>query len=86
MRFTVLLVSTILMAQAPKHTPDLNELKKMSARFAPTPLEVDVSALSSDDKMALEKLIEAARAISDGAPQSRLEPCVTLLDNRPKTN
>ena len=82
-----MLVSTIIMAPAPKHTPDLNELITMRARrFAPTPLEVDVSALSSGGKMALGKLIEAARTINDGAPQSRLETWVTLLNNRPKTN
>lgn len=46
-------------------TPDLAELKKMTARFAPTELKVDTSALSAGDKKALAKLVEAARVIDD---------------------
>jgi hypothetical protein len=42
---------------------DLNELKRMSARFTPAPLKVDTSRLSPGDRKALAKLIEAARAI-----------------------
>jgi hypothetical protein len=53
------------MAQSTKHTPDLNELKRMSARFATTPLEVDTSKLSAGDQKALAKLVEAARVIDD---------------------
>ena len=37
--------------------PDLAQLKAMSARFAPTPLRVDTSALSAGDQKALVKLI-----------------------------
>ncbi len=37
----------------------------MSARYAPTPLEVDTSKLSTGDKAALAKLIEAAHVIDD---------------------
>src|SRR5205807_7328670 len=44
--------------------PDLAELKKMSARFAPTPLEVDTSKLSADDQKALIKLVQAARVVN----------------------
>jgi len=43
----------------------LNELKRMSARFAKTPLEVDVSKLSSGDRKALAKLMEAAHLVDD---------------------
>ena len=45
--------------------PDLAELKKMTARFAPTPLTVDTSNLSDGDRRALAKLIEAAYLIDD---------------------
>jgi hypothetical protein len=45
--------------------PDLAELEKMAGRFAPTPLRVDTSALSSGDRQALVKLIQAARILND---------------------
>src|SRR5258708_16229643 len=61
MRIVVAFLPLILMAQ----TPDLNELKRMSARFAKTPLEVDVSKLSTGDRKALVKLVEAAQLIDD---------------------
>ena len=40
-----------------------DELKRMTARFAPVPLRVDTSKLSKDDMRALPKLIEAARVV-----------------------
>jgi hypothetical protein len=43
----------------------LAELQRMSARFAPTPLVVDTSALASGDRQALVKLIEAARVVDE---------------------
>ena len=45
--------------------PDLTTLNQMAARFAPTPLRVDTSALSSGDRQALVKLIQAARILND---------------------
>jgi hypothetical protein len=47
------------------HLPDATQLKQMIARFAPTPLEVDVSGLSEGDKKSLAKLIQASRLIND---------------------
>lgn len=44
--------------------PDLQQLNAMAARFAPTPLRVDTSRLSSGDQKALVKLIEAARILN----------------------
>ena len=66
----VFLAATIcsgaLHAQAqPTNVPTLAELQKMEARFAPTDLKVDVSALSAGDRKALAKLIEAAHVIDD---------------------
>jgi hypothetical protein len=43
--------------------PDQAQLEKMSARFGPTPLRVDTSGLSSGDRLALVKLIQAARIL-----------------------
>src|SRR6266478_2799386 len=43
----------------------LAELNRMIARFAPTELRVDTSALSAGDRKALVHLIAAARVIDD---------------------
>lgn len=43
--------------------PNLAELSRMIARFAPAELKVDTSGLAAGDKQALQKLIEAARVI-----------------------
>ena len=45
--------------------PNLAELQRMTARFAPTELRVDTSSLSAGDQKALVKLIEASRVIDD---------------------
>jgi hypothetical protein len=44
--------------------PDLDHLRKMTARYAPTRIEVDTTKLSAGDKQALVKLIEAARILN----------------------
>ena len=46
-------------------TPDLAELNRMIARFAPAELKVDTSKLSPGDQQALKKLIEAAKVIDE---------------------
>jgi hypothetical protein len=51
-------------AQAAPAVPDLAELKTMTARFAPTPLRVDLSGLSAGDRKAVEKLVEAAKIVN----------------------
>ena len=43
--------------------PDLAQLEKMTARFAPTEMRVDLSKLSSGDQAALVKLIDASRIL-----------------------
>ncbi|MGA2600227.1 MAG: hypothetical protein ABSH09_24940 [Bryobacteraceae bacterium] len=45
--------------------PDLDQLKKMTARFAPAELHADTAALSPGDKQALARLVEAASIIDD---------------------
>ena len=42
----------------------LDELRRMSARFAPVELRVDVSKLTAGDKLALSKSIAAARVLN----------------------
>jgi hypothetical protein len=44
--------------------PDLNQLKQMTARFAPVTLKYDASALSPGDRKALPKLVEAAKVLN----------------------
>lgn len=51
-------------ATFPSSVPNLAELKKMSSRFAPTPLQVDTSGLSAGDRKALVKLVQAARIVN----------------------
>ncbi|HYI95672.1 MAG TPA: hypothetical protein VEX68_19175 [Bryobacteraceae bacterium] len=58
-RYTVFFAISLALAA----TPEINELKRMLGRFAPTVLEVDTSKLSAVDKKSLAKLIEAARLI-----------------------
>ena len=55
----------------PAATPDLAELNRMMARFAPVELKVDTSHLSKGDQQALKKLIEAAKVIDEIFLQQR---------------
>ena len=48
-----------------EHIPDLAELEKMTARFAPTEMRVDTSSLTPGDQKALVKLIEAGRVVNE---------------------
>lgn len=54
-----------MLALTASDIPDLAQLKKMTARFAPTELRVDVSKLTAGDRRALAKLIEASRVLND---------------------
>ena len=44
--------------------PDLAQLKQMSARFAPVKLKYEESGLSSGDRAAFPKLVEAAKVLN----------------------
>lgn len=67
-RFVVLFLLGIgiipVHAQNKMKFPDQKELQAMAAQFAPTPIKVDLSTLSPNDKQALAKLIEAARILN----------------------
>src|SRR4029077_7314810 len=51
-------------AAPPPLFPDVDELNRMAARFAPVPLKVDLSGLSAGDKRALAKLVEAGHIVN----------------------
>ncbi|HEX5229640.1 MAG TPA: hypothetical protein VFW44_18135, partial [Bryobacteraceae bacterium] len=59
----ICLVAFLPMLATAAQIPDLEQLQKMTARFAPTEMRADVSALSPGDKKALVKLIDAARVV-----------------------
>ncbi len=50
-----------MLALNASNIPDLAQLEKMTARFAPTEIRADISKLSPGDHKALGKLIEASR-------------------------
>ncbi|MBU8900425.1 hypothetical protein DRW03_06590 [Corallococcus sp. H22C18031201] len=49
--------------KSPERFPDAVELQRMTARFAPVDLKVDVKALPPEEKLALAKIVEAARVM-----------------------
>jgi hypothetical protein len=53
----------VCMTVAVAAIPNLDELNRMIARFAPAELRVDTSKLAQGDQQALAKLIEAARVL-----------------------
>jgi hypothetical protein len=68
-RFLLLAMSVLIPVASARETaatstPDLDELKQMTARFVPTPLEVNTSGLSTGDQKAMVKLIQAARVLN----------------------
>lgn len=63
---SVMLPTFLSVAAAQKTTvPNQTQLQQMASRFAPTPMRVEVSGLSTGDRQALIKLIEAARIVDD---------------------
>jgi len=64
--------------------PDAQQLEKMAARFAPTPLRVDTTKLSSGDRQALVKLIVAARILNYVFLEQRWDGNPTLYDRLQK--
>src|SRR5262245_14065438 len=59
------LLPILLMTPSLAKIPDLAELDRLIARFAPVELRADTSQLSAGDRQALDKLIAAAHAIDD---------------------
>jgi hypothetical protein len=54
--------STAFAANAPA-TPDVAQLNAMAGRFAPIDLTADTSSLSAGDRVAIAKLVEAAKIV-----------------------
>jgi hypothetical protein len=65
-RYRSLIHITVFVAVACAATmPDLQQLDKMTARFARVSLRYDESALSAGDRQAMVKLVDAARLVDD---------------------
>ena len=64
-------VAAVFVMSLTAAVPNLAELNKMIARFAPVELKVDTSKLSPGDQQALKKLIEAAKVIDEIFLQQR---------------
>ena len=58
-------MGTLLALMLAGSLPDLAQLNRLIARFAPTELKVDLSGLSAGDRKALVKLIEAAHIYNE---------------------
>ncbi len=61
----MMLIISPIVAAGQRSAATQAQLEQMAARFAPTPMRVDVSGLSQGDRQALVKLIEAARILND---------------------
>jgi len=61
--FILVLVTTPLLSQKKQSTGGDPELAKKIARFAPTELTANTAQLTAKDKLALEKIIEAAKLL-----------------------
>src|SRR5215471_7391163 len=64
MKKLLLFVMATAITSAAQDFPNIAQLNKMAARFAPTRIEVDTSALSPGDKQALVKLIQASEVVN----------------------
>jgi hypothetical protein len=64
MKKLLLFIMATIITSSAQSSPDAAELSRMAARFAPTPLAVDISALSPGDKQALVKLIQASQVVN----------------------
>ena len=58
-------MGTLLALMLAGNLPDLAQLNRMIARFAPVELKVDLGGLSPSDRQALVKLIEASRVFNE---------------------
>ena len=62
--FVLLVLITVPAVLSQTTNPDVSDLTRMAARFAPTPIRADISTLTQGDREALSKLIEAARILN----------------------
>src|SRR5581483_675962 len=78
------------LAEVPKpaadKVPGLAELNRMISRFAPTTIRVDTKSLSSGDRQALAKLIQAARIVNNIYMQQLWSCDLAAMPSCRKTN
>src|SRR5690242_14545697 len=83
--FSMVCAVNVAVGQAGGSLPNQTKLEQMASRFAPTPLRVDVSGLSSGDRQALAKLIEVARIFNNVFLQQMWSGNISLYQNCRKT-
>ncbi|QSQ23455.1 hypothetical protein JY651_00255 [Pyxidicoccus parkwayensis] len=65
--------------KTPARVPDATELQRLTARFAPVELKVDLKALPDSEKRALGKLVQASQVVDALFLHQRWAGNVTLL-------
>src|SRR5689334_7369096 len=60
---TSFVATSVALAAQQKPAPNIDQLKTMTARFAPVDLSADVSKLPANERQALAKLVEAAKVM-----------------------
>jgi len=60
---TSLVATSVALGAQDKPAPNVDQLKTMTARFAPVDLSADVSKLPANERQALAKLVEAAKVM-----------------------
>jgi Peptidase family M49 len=60
---TSLVATSVALGAQDKPAPNVDQLKTMTARFAPVDLSADVSKLAANERQALAKLVEAAKVM-----------------------
>src|SRR5438552_14429485 len=58
-----IIASTVAVGAQEKAAPAVDQLKTMTARFAPVDLSADISKLPANERQALAKLVDAARVM-----------------------
>src|SRR4051812_41657649 len=59
----VLGLAVVTLSAQQSRLPAAGDLQRMAARFAPTEIKADLSALSAADRQVLGKLVEASKII-----------------------
>jgi hypothetical protein len=60
---TSFVAASVALGAQDKAAPSVDQLKMMTARFAPVDLSADVSKLPANERQALAKLVEAAKVM-----------------------
>ena len=60
---TSFVAASVALAAQDKPAPNVDQLKTMTARFAPVDLSADLNKLPANERQALSKLVEAAKVM-----------------------